>query len=197
MIDHIGIEVSDYKKSLEFYKNALAPLGYVLLIEVEGFAGFGPKDSPDPIANFWIHEGTEQSRKAHIAFNALIEKSSIAFIRQPCKQVAGTMGTLKYEKFIIRIITALLCSTRMDTILRRFVTTQKKRLGKIKNFHSSQGFFESKSALVIPYQLFQQIQALVNNFIPRATKSDPPMYLIQVTKRLFLMVCFSRPTEME
>lgn len=74
MIDHIGIEVSDYKKSVEFYKNALAPLGYVLLMEVQGFAGFGVENLSGPIADFWIHEGTEPTRKAHIAFSAANRK---------------------------------------------------------------------------------------------------------------------------
>lgn len=35
MIDHIGIEVSDYQAAVNFYKNALAPLGYELLMEVQ------------------------------------------------------------------------------------------------------------------------------------------------------------------
>jgi len=70
MIDHIGIEVSDYKKSVNFYKQALEPLGYRLLMEVEGFAGFGPKVGGGTIANFWIHQGKNPS-KVHIAFTAL------------------------------------------------------------------------------------------------------------------------------
>ena len=28
MIDHIGIEVSDYQKAKQFYEKILAPLGY-------------------------------------------------------------------------------------------------------------------------------------------------------------------------
>ncbi len=70
MIDHIGIEVTDYQKAVNFYQKALAPLGYTLLMEVQGFAGFGPKDSAGPIANFWIHQGDNPTHKAHIAFSA-------------------------------------------------------------------------------------------------------------------------------
>ena len=71
MIDHISIEVSDYQKSLEFYTKALASLGYILVMEVHGFAGFGPPNSSGPIAHFWIHQANVQtSHKMHIAFRA-------------------------------------------------------------------------------------------------------------------------------
>jgi catechol 2,3-dioxygenase-like lactoylglutathione lyase family enzyme len=33
MFDHIGINVSDYDRSRDFYARALAPLGYSLLME--------------------------------------------------------------------------------------------------------------------------------------------------------------------
>ena len=71
MIDHIGIEVSDYQSAVNFYKKALAPLGYELLMEVQGFAGFGKKDGGGPIANFWVHQDDTTTHKAHIAFTAI------------------------------------------------------------------------------------------------------------------------------
>lgn len=79
MIVHIGIEVSDYKKSVDFYKKALAPLNYRLIMEVAGFAGFGPINDGGPIANFWLHEGELTSKKAHIAFRAINRKMVNAF----------------------------------------------------------------------------------------------------------------------
>ena len=75
MIDHIGIAVSDYESSKEFYIKALAPLGYKLLMEVQGFAGFGLENGGGPIASFWLHE--DKSRVAsglHIAFTAANRK---------------------------------------------------------------------------------------------------------------------------
>ncbi len=33
MLDHVGIGVADYERSKEFYEQALAPLGYTLLLE--------------------------------------------------------------------------------------------------------------------------------------------------------------------
>jgi len=74
MLDHIGITVSDYQQSVAFYKAALAPLGYELVMEVQGFAGFGPRQKPGPIATFWIHQGISPVSVStiHIAFNANI-----------------------------------------------------------------------------------------------------------------------------
>ena len=74
MIDHIGFAVSDYASSKEFYTRALAPLGYVLIVEVGGeltgsgamAAGFGENGKPD----FWIDgEGTPE-RSLHVAITA-------------------------------------------------------------------------------------------------------------------------------
>ena len=42
MLDHLGINVSDYERSRDFYEQALAPLGLKLLMEpAPGFGGFG------------------------------------------------------------------------------------------------------------------------------------------------------------
>ncbi len=70
MIDHIGIEVSNYQTARDFYVKILAPLGYELLMEVHGFAGFGEKSATGPIAAFWLHQGELTSKKTHIAFVA-------------------------------------------------------------------------------------------------------------------------------
>src|SRR4051812_2436396 len=60
MIDNTGLQISDPNKSRHFYEEALAPLGYKMLIEVPkeytGGAvtvGFGVPPKPD----FWIGEG--------------------------------------------------------------------------------------------------------------------------------------------
>jgi catechol 2,3-dioxygenase-like lactoylglutathione lyase family enzyme len=66
MIDHAGINVSDYETSRDFYTRALAPLGYELMMEpAEGIAGFGRDGNPD----FWIAGVREPtSENVHIAF---------------------------------------------------------------------------------------------------------------------------------
>jgi catechol 2,3-dioxygenase-like lactoylglutathione lyase family enzyme len=50
MIDHLSVPVSDFERSLAFYKAALAPLGYEVLMQFPGVAGMGVKPKPD----LWI-----------------------------------------------------------------------------------------------------------------------------------------------
>ena len=72
MIDHTGVNVSDFKKSKEFYQKALAPLGYTVLIdippEVSGVSVAGMGEAP--IADFWVIEGKAQAPHVHVAFRA-------------------------------------------------------------------------------------------------------------------------------
>ena len=64
MIDHTGVPVEDVAKSKVFYRAALAPLGYAVLKEVDGAAGFGVAPKPD----FWIGEGAVGKSHVHVAF---------------------------------------------------------------------------------------------------------------------------------
>ena len=66
MIDHIGIQVRDVKKSKNFYEQALKPLGYSVLMEFgEKAIGFGRDGKPD----FWIGKG-EPTGIVHIALSS-------------------------------------------------------------------------------------------------------------------------------
>jgi catechol 2,3-dioxygenase-like lactoylglutathione lyase family enzyme len=71
MIDHTGVEVSDFENSKAFYRAALQPIGYELLLEfpaaVTGraaVAGFGEPPKPD----FWVSSGSPNKPPLHIAF---------------------------------------------------------------------------------------------------------------------------------
>jgi catechol 2,3-dioxygenase-like lactoylglutathione lyase family enzyme len=72
MIDHVGFPVSDYTRSKAFYERALAPLGYVLVAEVQQndqdakACGFGVGGKPD----FWIGGEGGLERALHIAITA-------------------------------------------------------------------------------------------------------------------------------
>jgi catechol 2,3-dioxygenase-like lactoylglutathione lyase family enzyme len=73
MIDHTGVGVSDIERSKAFYTKALAPLGYVPIMEVPApgggalvAVGFGIPPKPD----FWIGAGGPQVPGVHIAFRA-------------------------------------------------------------------------------------------------------------------------------
>src|ERR1700723_3074260 len=66
MIDHISLRVSDFQRSLAFYKAALEPLGYTLVFsnDKEQYAGFAGPDRE----RIWIgnREGASHGY-AHIA----------------------------------------------------------------------------------------------------------------------------------
>jgi catechol 2,3-dioxygenase-like lactoylglutathione lyase family enzyme len=74
MIDHTGINVSNFEKSKEFYAHALAPLGYQLLREFEApgttglttVAALGVDGKPD----FWMIQGEVNTPRIHIAFRS-------------------------------------------------------------------------------------------------------------------------------
>jgi catechol 2,3-dioxygenase-like lactoylglutathione lyase family enzyme len=73
MIDHISLKVRDLPKSKTFYQAALAPLGYVVVMEFPDGAGLGEKGKPD----FWIGPG--QQAQTHIAFASRDRKTVDAF----------------------------------------------------------------------------------------------------------------------
>ena len=85
MIDHVGFPVSNYERSKAFYSKALAPLGYMLIMEVAAdrtesgspAAGFGKNGKPD----FWI--GGEGGLKGivHVAIAADDRRAVDAFYR--------------------------------------------------------------------------------------------------------------------
>ena len=84
MIDHTGVAVSDPKKSRPFYEQALAPLGYKVMMEVPSeftggkvVLGLGVPPSPD----FWINEGSPQRPPVHIAFRAKSKEEVDAFYK--------------------------------------------------------------------------------------------------------------------
>ena len=77
LIDHVGVGVRDFEQSLDFYGNALGPLGFerVAFIDADNrSAGFGVHGRDD----FWIHEGRPVGRM-HIAFDAESHKAVDAF----------------------------------------------------------------------------------------------------------------------
>jgi catechol 2,3-dioxygenase-like lactoylglutathione lyase family enzyme len=66
IIDHIGLTVSDYDASRNFFCKALAPLGIELIVEVNGWAGLGRSGK----AEFWFGTHAEKQQPLHIAFLA-------------------------------------------------------------------------------------------------------------------------------
>ncbi len=81
MIDHIGFPVSDYERTKAFYRAALAPLDYVLVLEVRQSendapaAGFGANGKPD----FWIGGEGGLDKPLHVAIVAKSRAAVDAF----------------------------------------------------------------------------------------------------------------------
>ena len=71
MIDHIGVHVSDYQRSKTFFREALAPLGYDLVMEFDLPEGkVGGLGVGGAMPDFWITQGAAQRPPVHVAFNA-------------------------------------------------------------------------------------------------------------------------------
>jgi catechol 2,3-dioxygenase-like lactoylglutathione lyase family enzyme len=67
VLDHIGLNVSDYGRSRDFYAAALAPLGLELLMEpVADVGGFGSPSDRKPF--FWISTRDAANAAVHVAF---------------------------------------------------------------------------------------------------------------------------------
>ncbi|UQA58009.1 VOC family protein [Polyangium aurulentum] len=81
MIDHVSVRVHDFDKAKQFYKDALAPLGYQLLMDYPPHAaGFGVPHKPD----FWIGaapEGEAVLAPTHVAIAAPDRATVDAFHR--------------------------------------------------------------------------------------------------------------------
>jgi catechol 2,3-dioxygenase-like lactoylglutathione lyase family enzyme len=77
MIDHTGVSVTDVAKSKAFFRAALEPLGYAVIMEWEQYAGFGVPPKPD----FWIGQGKPNVPPIHVAFRAANRKQVDAFYK--------------------------------------------------------------------------------------------------------------------
>ena len=88
MLDHIGFPVASFKRSKAFYMQALAPLGYILVMEVssdkpggKAHAGFGTEGRP----RFWISEADVDKGSMHVAFKATTRKAVEQFYEAALK----------------------------------------------------------------------------------------------------------------
>jgi catechol 2,3-dioxygenase-like lactoylglutathione lyase family enzyme len=73
VIDHLGLQVSDYARALRFYSQALAPLGITVVMRVGkeesgGYEGAGLGRGGKP--SFWISGGGRTMPRVHVAFAA-------------------------------------------------------------------------------------------------------------------------------
>jgi catechol 2,3-dioxygenase-like lactoylglutathione lyase family enzyme len=68
VFDHVGLNVTNYEASRAFYEQALAPLGWSVVMAFDEWkaAGFGTSDKPE----FWISQREPYGTGTHVAFPA-------------------------------------------------------------------------------------------------------------------------------
>lgn len=66
MFDHIGLGVSDYDASKQFFLRALAPLNVKVVMEGPHGLGIGAEGKP----SFWMYPVSGQPAPLHLAFTA-------------------------------------------------------------------------------------------------------------------------------
>ncbi len=120
ILDHVGFPVTDYARSLAFYREALAPLGIRLLKEyalsedgADGYAGFG-RTRPQ----FWIGTGGSLKGRLHVAFAAKNREEVAAFYAAALAEAERTMDRPAFARTITPTITAPSSSIRTATISR-------------------------------------------------------------------------------
>ena len=106
MLDHTGFPVSDYARSKAFYLQALAPLGYALVMEVQQHAndspaaGFGANGKPD----LWIGGEGGLQRPIHIAVAAQNADVVILALAVRARSGAGHMAVPEAARFAVEQI---------------------------------------------------------------------------------------------
>ncbi|UZD92083.1 VOC family protein [Cognatishimia activa] len=72
MIDHFGINVSDFERSKAFYEHCLKPLGhsFVFRVPLEQTGGVKVGGFGKDRAGFWINECNVKPQPLHFAFSA-------------------------------------------------------------------------------------------------------------------------------
>jgi catechol 2,3-dioxygenase-like lactoylglutathione lyase family enzyme len=81
MIDHIGLRVSNYQRSKAFFQEALAPLGYKMMMEFDTPDGEAGGMGVDGMPDLWLSQGAPQKPPLHVAFNAVNRATVDAFYR--------------------------------------------------------------------------------------------------------------------
>lgn len=96
MIDHVTLTVSDIEKAKEFYKQALAPLGYTILTDYPEWklAGMGANGSSD----VWIYGGLGSEEESHIAFAAKSKEEVDGFYKAAMAAGGADNGAPGYRK---------------------------------------------------------------------------------------------------
>jgi catechol 2,3-dioxygenase-like lactoylglutathione lyase family enzyme len=66
MIDHVSVRVQDFPRLVAFYREALAPIGYQVLMEYPGAVGLGADGKPD----LWLMKTEQMLNPTHVALTS-------------------------------------------------------------------------------------------------------------------------------
>ena len=66
MIDHVSVRVQDFSRLLAFYRDALAPIGYSVIMEYPGAVGLGAQGKPD----LWLMQTEQAVNPTHVALSS-------------------------------------------------------------------------------------------------------------------------------
>ena len=149
MIDHLGMPVSDLARATEFYLEALAPLGYGIVMQVSAeqtghgaAVGFGPPgraaDFQSGKPSFWIGEGEPLAGHIHVAFVAPSRAASMRSIAPRWPPAARITASRACARITTPIITAPSCSTSTATISRRSATPRRSSSEAVAHQKSAQ-----------------------------------------------------------
>jgi predicted lactoylglutathione lyase len=94
MIAHTSLSVSDYRKSKQFYQDALHPLGYHMNMEFGESAGFNDSKNTD----FWIGTG-KAVVPTHLAFEAGSRQQVEGFYEAALEAGAKDNGAPGYRDY--------------------------------------------------------------------------------------------------
>jgi catechol 2,3-dioxygenase-like lactoylglutathione lyase family enzyme len=77
MIDHLGLNVTNFETSKRFFEQALEPLGYRVVMDFSqyGAVGFGTDGKPE----FWVSARDPRGTGTHVAFTAADRPTVDAF----------------------------------------------------------------------------------------------------------------------
>ncbi|MBC7836622.1 VOC family protein [Acetobacteraceae bacterium] len=95
MIAHASLAVSDYAKATEFYRKALAPLGYEFTEDHPEWKAGGYKEGNN--TSFWISEKTPLT-PGHVAFEAKNKEQVESFYKEGLAAGAKDNGAPGYRK---------------------------------------------------------------------------------------------------
>ncbi len=122
MIDHTGVNASDFEASKRFYLDALTPLGYGLQLEFGGsVAGFGEPGRPE----FWIARVEANRPPIHVAFRANSRRKVDAFYEAALGAGGRDNGARGCGRNITRTITGLSSWIRTATISKQCATRRR------------------------------------------------------------------------